>query len=399
MASRGRIHLSITFVFFAILPLLASAFPGLFQGGNPDSPFQNGGVKTFFGMPIFGGEGETGETSPPSNDDGEPKKPLKHKSGYKKEEPRIDEPAKGGLKEGFYEKTCPRAELIVNEVLNKAFYNDSGLAAALVRLFFHDCFVTGCDASILLDKTPTGEEVEKTSSANGEFVRGHEAIDEIKNQLEYECPGIVSCADILAFANREALVFSGLPNYKVAAGRRDGLASLAKNVDDNVPFPDQNTQQIIALFNRKGFTVEEMVVLTGAHSIGIAHCANIIDRFQDQQKRKNIEPGYHGAVGFSCGNNPNQIFPFDTMTQYKMDSHIYKQLLKKKALIDSDQAMALDPRTSNIMKILADDQEGWFGKFIKSIIKLGEIEVLTGNQGEIRKQCRAVNPDTRGILG
>ncbi|CAA2976665.1 peroxidase 57-like [Olea europaea subsp. europaea] len=398
MASRGSIHLSIIFFFLAILPLLASAFPGFFHVENSNSPFQNDGVKTFFGAPIFRGKGENEEASLPSDDVGEQEKPLKYESRTK-EETGVKGTTKGRLREGFYEKTCPQAELIVNDVMNKAFQNDSGLAAALLRLFFHDCFVTGCDASILLDKTPGGEEVEKASGANGMFIRGFEAIDEIKRKLEYECPSVVSCADILAFANRESLVFSGLPSYNVAAGRRDSLTSLAKNVENNVPLPDQTTQQITALFNRKGLTVEEMVVLTGAHSIGIAHCANIIERFWDQQKRKEIEPGYHGAVGFSCGNDPEQIFPFDTLTEYKMDSHFYKQVLNKRALIESDQNMARDPQTANIMKTLADDQEGWFGKFIKTIIKLGEIEVLTGDQGEIRKQCRAFNQNTRGIFG
>jgi len=399
MASRGRIHLSIIFSLLAILPLLASAFPAFFHGKNLDSPFQNDGVKTLFGTPIFGGKGENGEASLPSNEDGEPTKPFKYESGTKQAETRVEGTTKGGLKEGFYQQTCPQAELIVNDIMNKAFKNDSGLAAALVRLFFHDCIVTGCDASILLDKTPSGEEVEKASGANGMFIRGFEAIDEIKRKLEFKCPGVVSCADILAFANRESLVFSGLPTYNVAAGRRDSLTSLAKNVVNNVPLPEQTTQQLTALFNRKGLTMEEMVVLAGAHSIGIAHCANIIDRFWDQKKRKVIEPAYHGTVGFSCGNNPNQLFPFDTITQYKMDSHFYKQLLKKRALIESDQNMALDPRTSSVMKTLADDQEGWFGKFIKTIIKLGEIEVLTGDQGEIRKQCRAFNQNARGIFG
>lgn len=52
------------------------------------------------------------------------------------------EPAQGGLREGFYDQSCPRAEIVVNEVINKHFRRDPSLAPALVRLFFHDCFVT-----------------------------------------------------------------------------------------------------------------------------------------------------------------------------------------------------------------------------------------------------------------
>jgi hypothetical protein len=63
----------------------------------------------------------------------------------------------------------------------------------------------GCDGSILLDDTITLEG-EKKASANQNSLKGFKIVDRIKNELESECPGIVSCADILTIAARDAVI-------------------------------------------------------------------------------------------------------------------------------------------------------------------------------------------------
>lgn len=63
----------------------------------------------------------------------------------------------------------------------------------------------GCDGSVLLDDT-IDLQGEKTASPNINSLDGFTLIDRIKNKLESECPGIVSCADILTIAARDAVI-------------------------------------------------------------------------------------------------------------------------------------------------------------------------------------------------
>lgn len=53
------------------------------------------------------------------------------------------------LQVGFYDNTCPQVEKIVADVVDNAISEDRGLAAGLIRLFFHDCFVNVRISSVL----------------------------------------------------------------------------------------------------------------------------------------------------------------------------------------------------------------------------------------------------------
>lgn len=106
-----------------------------------------------------------------------------------------------GTRVSFYASSCPLAESIVSSAVQSHFQSDPSVGPALLRMHFHDCFVHGCDASILID----GPDSEKKAPPNL-GVRGYKVIDDAKAQLEATCPGVVSCADILALAARDAVV-------------------------------------------------------------------------------------------------------------------------------------------------------------------------------------------------
>lgn len=49
--------------------------------------------------------------------------------------------AVGGLNMGYYMMSCPFAEQIVKNSVNNALQADPTLAAGLIRMLFHDCFI------------------------------------------------------------------------------------------------------------------------------------------------------------------------------------------------------------------------------------------------------------------
>ncbi|RLN34105.1 peroxidase 2-like [Panicum miliaceum] len=139
-----------------------------------------------------------------------------------------DEPTGAGLSVGYYNNPnsyCPGAEAAVRKAVENAIYQQGrGIGAGLIRLFFHDAFVRGCDASVLLRSTAlAGSDTEMEGPPNKDSLRGFEVIDAAKNATKAACGGrnVVSCADILAFAARDAsdILSGGRISFAVPAGR------------------------------------------------------------------------------------------------------------------------------------------------------------------------------------
>jgi peroxidase len=116
-------------------------------------------------------------------------------------------PVVSGLSFDFYRKSCPKAESVVRKFVRDAVRKDIGLAAGLLRLHFHDCFVQGCDASVLLDGSATGPGERQAPPNLTLRPSAFKAVNDIRDRLEKACGAtVVSCSDILALAARDSVV-------------------------------------------------------------------------------------------------------------------------------------------------------------------------------------------------
>ncbi|XP_010260327.1 PREDICTED: peroxidase P7-like [Nelumbo nucifera] len=291
----------------------------------------------------------------------------------------------------FYDKACPQALPTIKKIVEQAIEREPRMGASLLRLHFHDCFVNGCDGSLLLDDTPdfTGE---KTANPNRNSVRGFEVVDEIKAAVNSVCYGnVVSCADILAVAARDSVAALGGPSYQVLVGRRDAKTASKNDANNNIPAPTLEFQGLLSKFQAQGLGQEDLVVLSGAHTIGLARCATFRDRIYNDT---NIDSGFAGELRMKCprSGGDNNLQPLDD-TSTSFDTEYFDDLLEQKGLLHSDQQLFKgDGSTSDgLVRYYNDNPTAFWEDFGVSMIKMGNLKPLTGTNGEIRMNCRKVN--------
>ncbi|KAI7730363.1 hypothetical protein M8C21_018574 [Ambrosia artemisiifolia] len=273
--------------------------------------------------------------------------------------------SEGQLKVGFYNQVCPNAESVVTNIVRDAAKSDHRMAAALLRLHFHDCFVEGCDGSILVDVGSTSER------------------------------------DIVAMAARDAVAFSHGPVYQVETGRKDGLVS---NIDLASRMPDvtDSIQLLKQKFIEKGLNDKDLVILSAAHTIGSTACFFMEERLYNfatsGRPDPSINPRFLPELTSTCPKHGDIMvrLPMDHGSEDTFDIQILQNIRSGFAVLQSDAKLMDDPTTRGIV-------ESYFGvlapltgpsfeaDFVTSMIRMGRIGVKNGSNGNIRRVCKSFN--------
>lgn len=298
-----------------------------------------------------------------------------------------------GLKENYYATSCPRAEHIVKEQVYNLYQEHGNTAVSWIRLIFHDCIVQSCDASILLDSSGDVQ-TEKQSDRNF-GMRNFKYVDTIKQAIEAECPGVVSCADIIVLAAKEAAAMLGGPRIAVKTGRRDSRKSSAAVVDKYVPLHNGSISSLLSAFASVAIDAEGAVALLGAHSVGRTHCVNLVERLYPEVD-PSFDPDYAVYLKGRCPTpnpDPKEVLYArnDRVTPMKLDNNYFKNLINHRGLLLVDQGLLSDSRTTPHVTKMAQDNNYFFAQFSRALTILSENNPLTGSDGEIRNHCRFVN--------
>ncbi|KAA3470963.1 peroxidase 59 [Gossypium australe] len=325
--------------------------------------------------------------------------------------------ARSQLTTDFYSQTCPSLLSTVRKQVQSAIKTEMRMAASLLRLHFHDCFVNGCDASVLLDGDNS---TEKFAVANVNSARGFEVIDAIKSAVESSCSGV-----------------SGGPTWRVLLGRRDGLVSNGTLANAALPSPFEALDAIIQKFVDVGLNITDVVSLSGnpllrgnqlpywkkvlmygslisgsrpqaveycfqgGHTIGLAKCATFDNRLFNFSGTgapdSTMEATMLADLQSFCPVNgdSNRFTALDRNSTDLFDNHYFKNLLNGKGLLGSDQILYSSDlavsTTKSLVESYSSNSKLFFNDFVNSMIRMGNISPLTGTNGEIRKNCRAVN--------
>ncbi|KAL3528762.1 hypothetical protein ACH5RR_008084 [Cinchona calisaya] len=326
------------------------------------------------------------------------------------------------LRYDYYNESCPQAEQIIKSTVQELYSLKPSIAPQLLRLVFHDCFIEGCDASVLLDSYD-GIESEKDSPPN-ESLKGFDHIDIIKSELEGTCPGVVSCADILVLAARESVLLAGGPFYPLYTGRRDSTVSYSEVATFDLPSPQDDVVKITEKFASRGFDERETVSLLGAHSTGMIHCKFILNRLYNFGGTKRPDPSINSEfltlLRSQCKNNRTLFTPSASPAQtpspsssisvlslaliqdpgMKMDYEgsgsgfgmlYYRSLLQGRGILYADQQLTAGEDTETWVRAYASDASLFQKEFAMAMMKLSNHRVLTAPLGRVRSDCRRID--------
>ncbi|PIN18328.1 Peroxidase [Handroanthus impetiginosus] len=107
-----------------------------------------------------------------------------------------------------------------------------------------------------------------------------------------------------------------------------------------------------------------------------------------------MDPNYVTALKRRCSpTDTNSTVQMDPGSFVDFDSDYYTIVRKRRGLFQTDAALLNNNETRSyvLLHSSSSGQSSFFRDFAASMVKMGQIGVLTGSAGEIRTVCSVVN--------
>ncbi|EMS67050.1 Peroxidase 12 [Triticum urartu] len=157
-----------------------------------------------------------------------------------------------------------------------------------------------------------------------------------------------------------------------------------QDVLSGLPAPTSAVPSLLDVFHNHSLHLDatDLVALSGGHTVGLRHCVSF------------------EAEADGPGQGHRRAHPLDVRTPDVFDNQYYVNLVNREGLFVSDQDLFTNEATRPIVERFARSQRYFFNQFGVSMVEMGQIRVLTGDQGQVRRNCSARNPGSAdGNLG
>nr|VDD54960.1 unnamed protein product [Brassica oleracea] len=281
-------------------------------------------------------------------------------SGHEEEEDDTKSwfPLDNLLSLNYYDKSCPNFEKIVDTKVRQWTKSDPSLGPALLRLLFHDCGVTGV-------QRPNGRDVKSAVAGARSRDGGHLSRGPPDHEARYPLRHLPTRRSLLAQRLR-------------TSGRRDITG-------------------LLETFQSYGLNVLDLVILSGAHTIGKAYCGTIQSRLYNFNATHgtdpSIDPKFADYLRRKCRWAAETVY-LDVETPVVFDNQYYINLQKNMGVLTTDQELVKDPRTAPLVQAFPEQPAQMFRhQFAVSMAKLVNVGVITAEDriGEIRRVCSKSN--------
>jgi peroxidase len=165
--------------------------------------------------------------------------------------------------------------------------------------------------------------------------------------------------------------------------------SKESEVAGNLMTPDKKVLVLLKAFRKKGLDAVQMVALAGMHTIDKAPYKAFDDRLHGKQVDPTLPVQFAADLEKKCpvANILTTVVSLDLVSTTKFDTQYFRNILNRLGLLTSDQSMLEDLRM--VGQVQANTNASTFSSnFVLAMVALSKVGVLTGNHGEIRRQCR-----------